>query len=205
MTAAKVVPLESGRYGADAGRRGQAAGGPITTQRYRRNAGVVRQRGRILLMRHKHIVHLLARAAVLPFLLTFTVGLWAAPPKLPPLTPKPYPSDKCLVSGEKLGSMGKPYVEIIDDREYKFCCSGCVKDVKQDPKRFAALHDAAWKKVKPYPLTTCVVSDEKLGSMGKPVGFVVKGQEVRLCCKGCRKDFDKSPEKFLKKLVGKAR
>jgi len=58
-------------------------------------------------------------------------------------------------------------------------------------------------KVKPYPLTTCIVSDEKLGEMGKPVVFEHKGQEIKLCCKACRKDFDKDPAKFLKKLEPK--
>lgn len=54
--------------------------------------------------------------------------------------------------------------------------------------------------VKPYPLDTCIVSDEKLGAMGEPVSFVYQGQEIKLCCKGCRKDFDKEPAKYLKKL-----
>lgn len=57
-------------------------------------------------------------------------------------------------------------------------------------------------KAKPYPLDTCIVSDEKLGGMGKPFTFVYKDQEIKLCCKSCKKDFDKDPEKFLKKLAG---
>lgn len=51
-----------------------------------------------------------------------------------------------------------------------------------------------------YPLKTCVVSDEKLGSMGKPYVIKHEGQEVQLCCKSCEKDFKKSPAKFLKKI-----
>lgn len=47
-------------------------------------------------------------------------------------------------------------------------------------------------------LTTCPVSGEKLGEMGKPVIFTHQDQEVKLCCKGCKKDFDKNPEKYLK-------
>lgn len=57
--------------------------------------------------------------------------------------------------------------------------------------------------VKPYPLDTCIVSDEKLGEMGKPVVFVYQGQEIKLCCKHCRKDFDKNPADYLKKLERK--
>jgi hypothetical protein len=51
-----------------------------------------------------------------------------------------------------------------------------------------------------YPLTTCVVSGEKLGSMGKPYVVKHKGREVQLCCDGCEKDFKKDPDKFVKKL-----
>ena len=57
--------------------------------------------------------------------------------------------------------------------------------------------------VKPYPLTTCVVSGEKLGAMGDPVVFVHNGQEIKLCCKNCRADFDKDPGKFMAKLAAK--
>ena len=53
---------------------------------------------------------------------------------------------------------------------------------------------------KPYPKTTCIVSDEKLGEMGDAVVFVHEGQEVKFCCKSCVKDFKKDPAKYLKKL-----
>lgn len=53
---------------------------------------------------------------------------------------------------------------------------------------------------KPYLLETCIVSGDKLGEMGKPVVFIYKGQEVKLCCKPCKKDFDKAPEEYLKKI-----
>jgi YHS domain-containing protein len=56
------------------------------------------------------------------------------------------------------------------------------------------------EKAKPYKLTTCIVSDEKLGEMGKPYVFTYEGQEIKLCCKSCKKDFDKDPKKYLKKL-----
>lgn len=53
---------------------------------------------------------------------------------------------------------------------------------------------------RPYPLKTCVVSDEKLGSMGKSYVHKHEGREVQFCCKSCLKDFNKDPKKFLKKL-----
>ena len=62
---------------------------------------------------------------------------------------------------------------------------------------------ATKENVKPYPLDTCIVSGEKLGGMGKEVTFVHNGQEIKLCCKHCRKTFDKDPAKYLKKLEQK--
>lgn len=57
------------------------------------------------------------------------------------------------------------------------------------------------EKAKPYPLKTCIVSDEKLGDMGDPYVFTHEGQEVKLCCKSCLKDFNKKPEKYMKKVA----
>ncbi len=62
----------------------------------------------------------------------------------------------------------------------------------------AAENQAA--KPKPYPLKMCVVSGEKLGEMGDPHVFTYQGREIKLCCKGCVKDFNKEPAKFIKKL-----
>ena len=51
-----------------------------------------------------------------------------------------------------------------------------------------------------YPLKTCVVSGETLGEMGDAYIYKHKGQEIRFCCKGCKKDFLKEPEKYMAKL-----
>jgi hypothetical protein len=56
-------------------------------------------------------------------------------------------------------------------------------------------------KAKPYPLTTCVVSGEKLGEMGEAYTFEKDGQQIKLCCKSCLKDFNKNPAKFMKKIA----
>jgi hypothetical protein len=52
----------------------------------------------------------------------------------------------------------------------------------------------------PYPLNKCIVSDEAFDH-GKPVVFVYQDQEIKLCCKDCRKDFDIAPAKYLTKLA----
>jgi len=47
---------------------------------------------------------------------------------------------------------------------------------------------------------TCPVTDQPLGSMGKPVKVVVKKRTVFLCCAGCKKKLLANPDKYLKKL-----
>jgi hypothetical protein len=51
-----------------------------------------------------------------------------------------------------------------------------------------------------YPLTTCVVTGEKLGSMGDPVDYVYGNRLVRLCCSACVPKFTKNPGKYLAML-----
>lgn len=66
----------------------------------------------------------------------------------------------------------------------------------------SAVADDKDKKAKPYPLKTCVVSGEEINDKGdmKPHVFVHEGQEVKLCCKSCLKDFKKDTAKYLKKI-----
>jgi len=56
---------------------------------------------------------------------------------------------------------------------------------------------------KPYPLKTCIVSDNDLDSMGEQASFVTQGQTIKVCCKACIAKFEKNPPKYLKKLEGK--
>jgi YHS domain-containing protein len=53
---------------------------------------------------------------------------------------------------------------------------------------------------RPYPLDTCIVSGEKLGSMGNAVAITYEGREIKFCCKDCPADFKKDPARYLKKL-----
>ncbi len=58
----------------------------------------------------------------------------------------------------------------------------------------------AESKAKPYPLTTCIVTDEKLDD--DAVMKVYNGQEIKVCCKKCFKDFEKDQATYLKKIEG---
>lgn len=78
---------------------------------------------------------------------------------------------------------------------------GAVDHTAMHHGDMAAAATAPADGVKPYPLTTCVVSGEKLGEMGKPQQLVYQGQEMKFCCKDCVKDFQADPDKYLKKLA----
>ncbi len=52
---------------------------------------------------------------------------------------------------------------------------------------------------KEYPLKTCPVSKELLGSDDMvPFKLTHEGTEVWLCCKSCKRNFDKNAAKYVK-------
>jgi len=75
---------------------------------------------------------------------------------------------------------GGPWTALADDQK---------ADAKPKPK------------LKPYILKTCPVSGDKLGEMGEPYVFAYEGREIKLCCKGCLKDFKKNAAKYLKQIT----
>jgi hypothetical protein len=57
-----------------------------------------------------------------------------------------YPLPTCVVSGEKLGEMGEPYVFKVEDTEVQLCCKMCKPKFDKDPeKHLTPIHDAASK------------------------------------------------------------
>src|SRR3954468_18690921 len=68
-----------------------------------------------------------------------------------PTTKPAYPLATCVVSGEKLGEMGKPVVIKHDGREVRFCCGECQKDFTKDPARYLNKLDEAAKKPASQP------------------------------------------------------
>ena len=64
----------------------------------------------------------------------------------------------------------------------------------------ATMTSATSGDAKPYTRNTCIVSDNKLGSMGTPITKVYADQEVKFCCKPCIAKFEKDPQKYLAKL-----
>jgi hypothetical protein len=82
---------------------------------------------------------------------------------------------------------------------------GLRQGARQGPAAAAAIikaiDDAVIQEQKPsYPLQTCVISGEQLGSMGDPIEMVHGTRLARLCCKGCVKGFQKDPAAALAKV-----
>jgi hypothetical protein len=65
-----------------------------------------------------------------------------------------------------------------------------------DERKFATS-----QKVCPVSWEPGSADEGHLGAMGVPIKKVVKGKTVFLCCKGCIKDFDADPVKYLAKLT----
>ena len=59
-----------------------------------------------------------------------------------------YPLTTCVVSGGKLGGMGKPVTYIHKqagqpDRTVMFCCKACIRKFEKDPAKYLAKLEAA--------------------------------------------------------------
>jgi len=123
----------------------------------------------------------------------------------------------CPVSGQKLGSMGKPPKVELGDKSLFVCCAGCIDKVKASPDQYLSkYYKSQGKEVRPgvFEATladaeaiakqkVCPVMDEPLGGMGTPGKVNVKGKAVYICCAGCAKKLAAEPEKFLAVLKEK--
>ncbi|NIP92573.1 MAG: hypothetical protein GWO24_03525 [Akkermansiaceae bacterium] len=61
------------------------------------------------------------------------------PDKASAESPEPYPLQVCVVSGEELGSMGKPVIIEHEGTEVRFCCKECLPDFNKDPDKYLAI------------------------------------------------------------------
>lgn len=113
---------------------------------------------------------------------------------------KRYPLATCPVSGKPVGA--DAYAFVVGTKMVRTCCDKCPASVEKDSAAALAKVDAAWLEAgkKDYPLDTCPVSGEKLGSMGAPVDHLYGTRLVRLCCKSCTKELNKEPAAVLAKI-----
>ncbi|MGC6426649.1 MAG: hypothetical protein ACON5H_06590 [Akkermansiaceae bacterium] len=54
--------------------------------------------------------------------------------------------------------------------------------------------------VKPYPLETCLVTDEPLDEWDDMQTTIYNNQEMKFCCKMCLKKFNANPDKYIAML-----
>lgn len=114
-----------------------------------------------------------------------------------------YPMKSSVVSDAKLDDKAVDYVH--GTRLVRLASAEEVEKFKKDPKSAMEKLDKAYvdAQVASYPVKKCVVSDEELGGMGEPVNYLYGTKLVRFCCKGCIKDFEKTPDKYMKALASK--
>ena len=76
-------------------------------------------------------------------------GSSSSSPSKPYTNTDGYPLDVCVVSGEKLGAMGDPYVIKHDGKTVKLCCSSCLKEFNKDTAKYMSILDDAEKQKTP--------------------------------------------------------
>ena len=99
----------------------------------------------------------------------------------------------CPVSGQQLGSMGKPVKVKFGEEEIGFlCCQGCVG------KKMSTEH---WKTIQSNLAKAqgvCPVMDEPVDATMESV--VVNGRKIFVCCPPCIKKIKAEPAVFVAKL-----
>ncbi len=113
-----------------------------------------------------------------------------------------YPNELCLVSGKPANRKGTEQVFEVEGRTVKTCCTNCKAAVLKSPKKYLAKLDK-WtieEQRRHYPLSTCVISGEKLDAMGEPVDVLVDQTLIRVCCDGCKDEIEENPQKVVAKL-----
>jgi YHS domain-containing protein len=132
----------------------------------------------------------------------------------------------CPVMDEPLGAMGTPIKVTVGEQPIFLCCRGCVKKVKAEPAKYLAMVGTGEQKMTSKPARpaaaetlavapataadnalirsqkVCPVMDEPLGSMGTPLKVMVGDKPIFLCCKGCVKEVQASPAKYVAKVHG---
>ena len=80
------------------------------------------------------------------------------------------------------------------------CCPAAVvaPQLKMEGMLMPAGEDIVAEQGKDYP-KVCIVSGDELVE-GEIYDFAYKGELVRFCCKGCKKDFMAEPEAYMAKL-----
>jgi hypothetical protein len=108
-----------------------------------------------------------------------------------------YPIKTSVVTAKPLPE--KPVNVVYNNRLVLLADEAEKTEFLKDPAKYlVALNNAVIEQqLKTYPLTTCPVSQEKLGGMGEPRNLIIAGRLIRLCCDMCEPDIRKNPSKFI--------
>lgn len=114
-----------------------------------------------------------------------------------------YPLNECVVSGESFETeVENPISFVVNNRLVRVCCNHCVGEVSDYPHEYLPKLEAAYAEAQreSYPLTTCAVSGEELGSMGDPVELIAGQTLIRLCCDHCAGKVNEDPAAYIAKV-----
>mgnify|MGYP000134051330 CR=1 FL=1 len=115
-----------------------------------------------------------------------------------------YPMTTCLVSDEPIQgeNTDEPINFVYKNRLIQTCCKMCISKFKKNPEAYIAKLDQAViaQQSKMYPLTSCPISGEELGSMGDPIQVVYQGRLVKFCCSMCIPQFEADPIPTIAKI-----
>lgn len=113
-----------------------------------------------------------------------------------------YPLTTDVVTGDPLPAEEKIVNVVHQNRLVRFGSAESAKTFAKAPGSYLAKLDEAVKSAQlaGYPTDKCVVSGQKLDSMGSPMQKVYANRLVQFCCANCPSKFEADPPKYLKLL-----
>ena len=112
----------------------------------------------------------------------------------------PYLLSTDPVTGEPLGD--EPVVYEHEGRELRFANEENLQSFKEHPQQYLGKLDEKMieNQLPLYPLDTCPITGEALGSMGEPINVIHNNRLIRLCCAGCKGQLEAKAEEVFAKL-----
>jgi YHS domain-containing protein len=123
----------------------------------------------------------------------------------------------CPVTGEKLGSMGRPISVSVSGRTIQVCCQACVAAFKRNPEKYLqrvaeeigaipfnasrGSSDSLQSNLQASGQRLCPVTGEELGSMGPPIPVNASGRTIQVCCEACVAAVKRNPAKYFAKVA----
>jgi YHS domain-containing protein len=123
----------------------------------------------------------------------------------------------CPVTGEKLGSMGRPISVSVSGRTIQVCCQACVAAVQRNPEKYLqrvaeeigaipfdasrGSSDSLQSNLQASGQRLCPVTGEELGSMGPPIPVNASGRTIQVCCEACVAAVKRNPAKYFAKVA----